>query len=341
MMWEASETVLHHVKGDVLVIFDCCDAGSLAKLRSAGRAFEYLGACDSEKYTHPPGVNSFTSALTWALKELSSEPPFTTDRLVSKVKDYERFPRKQKPVLFARRNYMPEHIWISRIRTLATPTLSRRRQSSSIPEFRDENCDYVDFRVTFNRPLSDEDGKAVADLMGPLVSTRNLPLSARHVSFMGKGTCKPSGNPSAHWTRVRNHLVACQRFQGLVDSTGTMPNRKRKRGTEDQKEDPSWTAFSKCPLELDIDRAIQLPTTSSGEDHDSGSDATIGLRIDTTIRPTPRILQSPYETESDSLKRTTTLLKDLEKLKEDILHQPEVHRYLQSQIRAVLTEDIR
>ena len=342
VMWEVSETILHHVKGDVLVIFDCCDAGSLAKLRSAGRAFEYLGACEKNKYTHTPGNESFTSALTWALKEMSSEPPFTTDRLVSKIKEHEGFPRAQNPILFPRWDFMPEHIWISNRRTPATPTLSRRR-SSSASEFRDENCDYVDFRVTFSRPLSDEDGKAVADLMGPLVCNRNLPLNARHVSFIRKGTCKPSRNPTALWTLARNHVVACHRIQGLIDSSGTMSNQKRKRPSfEAELEDLNQTKYSKSSMVWDTDSAAQLPTTSSSEDHDSGSEGTLDLRVDTTtIRPKPINLQSPYVTESDPVNQTKTLLRDLEKLMQDALHQPEVHRILQSQIRAVLAEERR
>ncbi|KAF1850162.1 uncharacterized protein K460DRAFT_11379 [Cucurbitaria berberidis CBS 394.84] len=335
VMWEMSENTLQHAKGDVLVIFDCCDAASLAKLRSAGRAFEYLGAC--EKYTHPPGENSFTSALTWALREMSSGPPFTTDRLVSKIKEHEPFPRTQEPVLFPRWDFMPEHIWVSSRQTLATPTQSRRR-SSSAPEFRDENCDYVDFRVTFSRPLSNEDGKAVADLMKPLVSyNRKLPLNARHVSVIKKGTCKPSTTPVALWARVRNHLVAIHRIQRSVDSSSTLPTRKRRRPSfEDKLEGPSRTKYPKPSLARDIERAAQLPTASSSEDHDSGSEETLSLRLDTTMRPAPRMLQSPYEIDSDPMNRIEAFLGDFEKLKQDAMHQPEVHSYLQAQIRAVL-----
>lgn len=338
-MWEASETILLHVKGDVLVIFDCCDAGSLAKLRSAGRVFEYLGACEAGKSTHRPGKHSFTSALTWALEEMKSEPPFTTDVLVSKIKEYKWLPKGQSPALFPRRDFMPEHIWISGRRTLATPTLSRRR-SSSVPEFRDENCDYVDFRVTFSRPLSDGDGKAVADLMEPLVGNKKLPLNARHVSFLRKGTCKPSENSIARWARVRNHLVAVRRFQGPLEGSGALPIRKRKRlSLEAELEDHHQMQYSKSASVLGSNHATKPSTISSSEDQDSDSEETLGACLDTTMETLPRILHLPYEMESDSLDQVKAVCKDLERLKQDASLQPELHSFLQSQIRAMLVEE--
>lgn len=340
-MWEICENILHHVKGDVLVIFDCCDAGSLTKLRSTGRAFEYLGACGANKYTHPPGKNSFTTALTWALKDLSSAPPFTTAGLVSKIKEYEGFPEGQKPVLFPRWDFMPEHIWISNRRAFQTPTLSRQR-SSSAPEFRDENCDYVDVRVTFSRPLSGEDGKAVAEMMAPLVRNRKLPVNARHVSFLKKGMCKPTDDYSARWIRARNHVLAFRTFQSLIDRSGTMPIRKRKRPPLDtEREDHSRVKYSKPSFIPDIDLAGQLPTSSSSEDPDSGSEVTLAGRVDATTSIIPKILDSLCETESDSTDRINILLEELEKLKQDALDQPGVSSVLLSRIRAVLAEEIR
>jgi hypothetical protein len=70
----------------------------------------------------------------------------------------------------------------------------------------------------------------------------------------------------------------------------------------------------------DTDRAAQLPTTSLSEDYDSGSEGTLDLRVDTTIRPTPIIVQSLYEIELDSVNWTKALLGDLKKLMQDALH---------------------
>ncbi|KAF2682956.1 hypothetical protein K458DRAFT_48872 [Lentithecium fluviatile CBS 122367] len=334
VMWEVSETILHHVKGDVLVIFDCCDTGSLAKLRSAGRAFEYLGACDGGKYTYEPGEKSFTSALTWALKTMSSEPAFTTADLVAKIKTHRRFPTNQKPVLFPRWDFMPEHIWISSRRTLVTRTSGRHR-SRSAREFRDENCDFVDFRVTFSRPLGDEDGKAVAEMMGPLVCNRKLPLNARHVSFLRKGTCKSRKDLTALWNRAQNHIIATQRLRKTVDIPDTKLNQKRKRPSFDaDSEDPSLRKYPKSSLVSDSEHAAQLPATPSSGNPDSDPEGTSRLRISTNIGPSSGILESSFEMESDPMHRAEALLRDLEKLKLYALHQPEFQRAFLSQIQA-------
>lgn len=328
-MWEVSETILHHVKGDVLVIFDCCDTKHLTKLRSIGRAFEYLGACN--RSTHGPGENSFTSALTWALKELSGESPFRTDRLVSKIKEHRLFPDKQEPVLFPRWEFMPENIWIERTRTQTSLTPSMRRHSSA-PEFRDENCDYVDFRVTFSQPLSDEDGKAVAKLMEPLVYNRNSPLTARHVAYIEKGTCKPSANPMALWTRARNHVVYSNRFASM-DGSRTLQSSKRKRSSlETQAGESTRTKYSKSSVIWDMERTAPFNAISSSPEE------TLNLRIDTTITPTTASFESPYEVQTDSVAAVDALLQGFMKLKKDSEHQPELYGRLQSQIRAIFAD---
>ncbi|KAH8726017.1 hypothetical protein GQ44DRAFT_795340 [Phaeosphaeriaceae sp. PMI808] len=338
VMWEMSEKILLDVKSDVLVIFDCCDAGAVAKLRSSGRVFEYLGACTGHKYTYKPGENSFTSALTWALKELSSEPPFTTDHLVSKIKQYRWFPDNQTPVLIPRYDYLPEHIWISSRQTLTTPTPSQRRWSS-IPEFRDDICDYADFRVTFSRPLSDEDGKTVAELMKPLVANKELQLSARHVAFLKKGTCKPRVNLGPRWARLRTQLRALHRIQRPADNSITIPNHKRKRSSlEIQLERSGQMKYAKPSLAVETDCSTQPISTPSIGNEDLDLEETKDLQTGNDIQSTPIIVQSFYETESDCASQIKASLEELEKLMQETLHQPEVHRFLQEQIQSILNE---
>jgi hypothetical protein len=335
VMWEASEKHLHHAKGDVLVIFDCCDAGALADVRSRSRSFEYIGACEKGKYTHGPGENSFTVALTWALKEMkTAETHFTTEALISKINEYKLFPPSQNPVLFSRSGFLPEHIWLASKRTLANATNGARR-SSSTPEFRDENCDYVDFRVTFNRPLSEKDGNDVAEMMAPLVRNKRLPLNARHVSVIRKGTCKPSGNYKARWTRAWNHIAALNKFQRSFEGSQAMPIQKRKRSSvEDEQGYHSPTKYAKPACACDEDNIAQLPATPTSEKHDSGSARTVGLRINTALRQTPTIVLSPSEMEPSPLERVEAFVRDMEKL------SPEMRSCLQMRLQATLAHEI-
>src|SRR5436305_613963 len=70
--WNMAEKCIESTEADILVIFDCCQAGTLRHdFRSRpGRCFEFLVACAANETTRIPGPGSFTSALIWALKEL-------------------------------------------------------------------------------------------------------------------------------------------------------------------------------------------------------------------------------------------------------------------------------
>ena len=333
-MWEVSEAILHHVEGDVLVIFDCCDAGSLAALRSSGRAFEYLGACDELSYTHPPGEQSFTSALTWALKNMRSEPSFTTADLLAKIKTHEKFPAKQNPVLFTRSGFIPENIWISSMRKVALPTTSRRR-SNPAPEFRDDNCHFVDVRITFSRILADEDGKAVAEMMGPLVRNKKLPLNARHVLFLDKGVCKSRRSAIENWNRISRHLRATQRFQRPLSTSDTRPNKKRERAVFDSEiGDNGARKYAKSSIAVEVEPIDQLPITPSSEDRDRIP----SLRIDTALEST-LTMDNPQERLGTAYpSQVGILLRDLEKLKQNALQKPQLQQFFHSQIRLMLED---
>jgi hypothetical protein len=296
-MWEACDNVLRRVKADVLVIFDCCDTGHLTKLRSGAHVFEYLGACSTTP-THGPGENSFTVALLWALRQMSSEQPFTTYQLLAKIKEHKLFPQKQVPVLFPRSGYLEENIWISKRRTHLTPS-HERRHSSTAPELRDGRCDYVDLRITFGHALSDEDGKharELAKLLAPIVRNRVSALRPRHVAFVDKGTCKPI---SAHWTRAWNHILALRQFQGVTS--------KRKRDMfESEPEDPD-NRHKKASTSIDVELQTQYTAALLSEKLGSGSDGTGGLRVDTSFMITPA--ESPQPPES-----IEALLRELEKV---------------------------
>lgn len=324
-MWEVAEATLYQVKCDVLVIFDCCDAGSL-QFRSASRAFEYLGACDKGKYTHRQSERSFTSGMTWALKKLRSEPFFTTATLRDKIKEWKHFPSGQQPVLFARFD-LPEHIWISSMRKDVTPTPKRRRSSTApeSPELRDENCDFVDFRVFFNKHLTSEDAKLVANLMSPVVNSRKPPLNARHVSVLNKSTCQSRRTLGAHWRRAKR-LVLAQRFvKQLSQDEGIDDSGPRKR-PRDSFEGDDEEAFPGGGI-IDM---VQRPVTPISEARDSGTEAPPTLRIETGIQSPPkkRVRHDPVDVGE-------ALIRDLESLEQNARLRPDLHGVLLPRIRTM------
>lgn len=240
-MWEVSETILQQVNCDVLVIFDCCDAGYTSSLRSGGHAFEYLAACQERKFTYGPGENSFTSAMIWALKELNTGEHFTTATLREKIMKYPLFPSKQQPVLFTRKGYLPEHIWIAphtHEAKMASPT--KRRRHSTEPEFRDDDCNFVDFRLFFNRHLSASDAERVARMMTPLVTNSNLPINARHVSVLQKSVCREQASKrhAGKWRKAKTIALLIQRWRGddLGDGEDDSPPRKIARTSYNSEE---------------------------------------------------------------------------------------------------------
>jgi hypothetical protein len=106
--WHEVERTLAETLSDVLVIFDCCQAGLICKSAEDSpatdtRIFQYLGACESEQLTESRGPGSFTSAIIWALKELAEESSFPITKLVHKVQAHKDFPPDQRPVLFGSR----------------------------------------------------------------------------------------------------------------------------------------------------------------------------------------------------------------------------------------------
>jgi hypothetical protein len=98
------ESSLDGTDADLLVIFDCCFAGLLAneELRAAHpkKIFEFLGATPGNQTAIGPGAHSFTTALNWALQELSAQPePFTIAQLVGTISRAPNFHDKgQQPV---------------------------------------------------------------------------------------------------------------------------------------------------------------------------------------------------------------------------------------------------
>jgi hypothetical protein len=120
--WTDVETVLRETKADVLVIFDCCCAGLLLCRppelggRRGRRKFLYVAACRAKQRTPSAGLQSFTSAMIWALEELAADGSgFTVRRLVRTLMSYEHFPRvTQEAVVFdSRFGTVEGDIWLA------------------------------------------------------------------------------------------------------------------------------------------------------------------------------------------------------------------------------------
>jgi hypothetical protein len=233
---------------------------------------------------------------------------------------------------------MPEHVWISKMHKVATPTLNRQR-SSSAPEYRDENCHFVDFRVIFSQRLADSDGEAVAKMMSPLVRDRNLPINARHVSVVQKGVCKPRrSRPLQLWSIAGNRIMAAQRFMRPVEISDASAIKKRDRVLFESAVDgeDDLRKRSKSSFTLEVENGDQLPITPSSEGPESGIGMMPGLRIVTALGSTPAVLEAQRQLDLPPVSQTESLLRDLERLKQSALQDPDLQRVLHSQIRAML-----
>src|SRR5215469_829385 len=112
--WHTAEKLLNDTLADVLVIFDCCNAGALCKYRSYLR-FQYLAACKSEQVTPAPSEKSFTRALIWALEQLSKKSPFHLPKLLDMIGKAPNFPRTQQPEIGHRIDTSREDIYLAPI----------------------------------------------------------------------------------------------------------------------------------------------------------------------------------------------------------------------------------
>ena len=131
-MWNFAEFALQKTQADIFEIFDCCYAGDLGR-GSCGwgfgtRCFEFLGATSSGATTRIPGPSSFTSALIWALGALAKESDkFTTNTLVTKIKEAPNFPKWQVPVLTERNDLSTLQ------RIVIAPLLDAHEASTAVP----------------------------------------------------------------------------------------------------------------------------------------------------------------------------------------------------------------
>ncbi|OCL06507.1 hypothetical protein AOQ84DRAFT_390144 [Glonium stellatum] len=192
--WGSAEHSLKMTEADFLVIFDCCDAGTLwSQSRSPRRCFEFLGACEGEGTTPKPGPHSFTSALIWALKELRARPSFQSSELRKKIESAPNFSKAQRTSLFPRFAPSQEHIWI-------TPHDCANSQVLEPPngEYRDAGNEYLDLRFHFHHHLDESDIINTAKAISHLMNDTDCDFSARRVSLKRKYSLRQEIESIAH-----------------------------------------------------------------------------------------------------------------------------------------------
>ncbi|OCK77316.1 hypothetical protein K432DRAFT_428101 [Lepidopterella palustris CBS 459.81] len=189
--WKNAENQISSPEADVLIIFDCCEAGAWQQSRSPRRIFEFLGACKQGERTRSPGPSSFTSALIWALKELSTKAAFQTSELRNKIKEYPKFPQ-QDPVLYNRAAPSHDHIWIT------PPVIDGKEPELPDAEYRDARNEYMDLRLYFNRPITETVVINTAQSLSSLIDNRDF--SARRIALKRKSSLIE--DYVSHWRQI-------------------------------------------------------------------------------------------------------------------------------------------
>ncbi|KAK5119198.1 hypothetical protein LTR85_007812 [Meristemomyces frigidus] len=168
--WSKVEQGIRGLDADVLLIFDCCQAGALCRQRGSDAYFEFLGSCAGDQATSSAGDHSFTRALICALQKLALEDsPFDTERLQTEIRQYHNFPKDQVPVL-SNRTDLSGHIVIDR-RALSTADNAATRPAAS--RLRDS----IDITLHFRSHVNEEVIQKTANELRPVKDNKKLGIS--------------------------------------------------------------------------------------------------------------------------------------------------------------------
>ncbi|KAB8303958.1 hypothetical protein EYC80_005316 [Monilinia laxa] len=174
IVWNSAENIIRQTRSDVLVIFDCCNAGEMERdIRDSDftrRAFEYISTTQQRSTTKKPGPESFTSALIWALQEMIRCKPgkrFTTTELVEKIYNAPNIPDCQSPRCTDRiHKGCLRRIVLVPLDEQSTTGASNGRNMEEINETKDTlSVQFVFNTVITNRLIKDL-SKYLSDLIG-------------------------------------------------------------------------------------------------------------------------------------------------------------------------------
>lgn len=215
IVWSKVEPAIQNTDADILLIFDCCNAGRLGRPHTramSGSYYEFLGACSHNETTRGPGKESFTSALIAALTQLAKkEEAFSTSELHHTAMKHEDFPDDQTPVLFDRR--IGEHIVISHKGLKSdsaklAPSNSERAQELSRREF-------LDVRFYFDQKIDQDQVGNTADALKHLMDANKVDWN--RASFQGKSSMVEK---AVHVTQIWRDTVARNRSNSAVSPNG-------------------------------------------------------------------------------------------------------------------------
>ncbi|KAK3677510.1 hypothetical protein LTR78_002360 [Recurvomyces mirabilis] len=194
IVWSQVEPIISNSAADVLLILDCCEAGRLVhpKRRTARSFFEFLGACSQGETTRAPGEESFTAALTSALRELSKrDRAFSTFELWQLIMEHPNFPGdEQTPVLIERRP--GEHIVISHKGVgPGSAQKARKDRETSAKPFQD----FFDLRFHYSVPIKPNHLEQTASYLKDHFDSGDG--GWRQIEFLGQGLPRPDivGDP--------------------------------------------------------------------------------------------------------------------------------------------------
>lgn len=178
LVW--AKATLRYSLSDVFEVFDCCYAGDLGRTAGEWRQgrSEYLAAATGSGLTSAPGKYSFTSAFTWALKELAGiRTGFTTSELVHQIRQAPNFPDGQWPVLLDRAESLKRIV----LAPLAKDTINSNAEQSVTDDKKDDktnDCKYLELRLVLDRHPSISEFEDFAKTMNVLCSRKDgLPVS--------------------------------------------------------------------------------------------------------------------------------------------------------------------
>lgn len=181
--WRGAEQRFKGMQADVLVIFDCCEAGTLQGDFRTQHSFEFLGACSRDQLTPGPGKQSFTRALIWALCQLKDSPGFDSAELKEKIISAPHADDEPRtPVLFPRDYPNFDHVWIS---PKAPKTDEMASDNSASPRYReDQPTEFLDLRFRFSKRQTEQQVQRLADAFSQFAGDQGSNLGIRRVELM-------------------------------------------------------------------------------------------------------------------------------------------------------------
>lgn len=175
IVWTQAERVLDDTQADLLLIFDCCYAGQLAKPSRAAhtRIFDFLGATQKDSTALSPGPESFTTALTWALTELAGGKGFTTSQLQHKIMEAPNFPSNSQLPCFSERGEPS-------LRRLKIAPLPKAPKAPAVESGQDQKVLTVEYflnlQFLFSKCPTEANIEDLTNTLRTLVKDTDLPL---------------------------------------------------------------------------------------------------------------------------------------------------------------------